>query len=191
MASLSVEYLLGSPAVELGRYLAEADLGYALIGGQAVNCWTIPRVTVDYDFVVFADRSAIESVESLLTRLGFQYLRRQDVDEPSGPDFVRMELPGRSLIVDLQTAKTEFQEAIVTRAAIAPGLGTKIATPEDLLVLKLIAARSKDNDDAIRLGKIPDLDWDYVALRADEWQVRERLNSLRASLAADTPSGPP
>ena len=189
LASLSVDYLLGSPAVEMGKYFADSNLGYALIGGQAVNCWTVPRVTNDYDFVVLADRDAIETVEALLARLGFQYLRRQDSDEPSGPDFVRMELPGRAIIVDLQAAKTEFQEAIVARAATTPGLGTRIATPEDLLVLKLIASRSKDNDDAHRLGSIPDLDWKYVESRSMEWQVSDRLARLRASLAG--PTGPP
>jgi hypothetical protein len=55
----------------------------------------------------------------------------------------------------------------------------RVATPEDLIVLKLIADRPKDRQDLLGLVALPDLDWAYVARWAAEWDVAERLAALR------------
>ncbi len=190
MASSSADRL--DPAsVELGLLLDELRLGYALIGGQAVNCWVRPRATEDVDFVVLADRDAIERVEARLRDLGYSYMRRMDGGESSGPDFVRMSLPGSTTIIDLQTAKTEFQDAVINRAAVVGADATRVATAEDLIVMKLIAGRSKDGDDARRLVQLDGLDLDYIRQRAGEWGLEERLEGLLRWLDNDRPGPPP
>ena len=184
-------YLEGTPAEELARTLGGAGLAYALIGGQAVNCWAVPRITEDFDFVVLANRDAIIEVEAALRALEFEYDRRDDAGEPSGPDFVRMVSPQTGVIVDLQTAKTDFQEAVVHRAATSVS-GTRVATAEDLVVMKLIAGRSKDNDDIRRLLEfVPALDLDYVRTWARIWDVEARLDGALRWLGDDRPGPPP
>jgi hypothetical protein len=37
---------------ELCRFLDDAHLDYALVGGLAVGIWAAPRATVDIDFLV-------------------------------------------------------------------------------------------------------------------------------------------
>ena len=52
--------------------------------------------------------------------------------------------------------------------------------PEELLVMKLIAHRSKDQIDASGLARLEGLDWPYVERWAAEWDVTDRLRALRS-----------
>jgi hypothetical protein len=58
----------------------------------------------------------------------------------------------------------------------------RAATPEDLVILKLIANRPKDQRDLFELGQLPDIDWSYVEKWAPIWDIEERLKSYRAWL---------
>jgi hypothetical protein len=189
VASIEDESLLEKAVREVTQLFADADLGYAVIGGVARNIWAAPmRATDDLDFVVLADRAAIARVESALLERGYSYLRRQDVGEDSGPDFVRMVSSTRDVLLDLQTAKTDYQELVVERAVPSES-GVRIASPEDIIVLKLIAFRGIDQRDLIQLMKRDDLDWPYIEAWARTWDSVEKLELIRT--AADTPSGPP
>lgn len=121
--------------------MAEAGVQGALIGGYAVNAWVRPRLTELFDFIVLGGREAIERAENDLTTLGFSYVRRQDEHVPSGPEFVKMRHRERRVEIDLQVAKTDFQALVVNRALTVTGSSVGVATPEDLIVLKLIAGR--------------------------------------------------
>lgn len=168
------------PAEGIAEVMDAAGLASALIGGLAVNTWVVPRFTADIDLVVvLAQRGAIAGAEAALLGTGFEYVRRQDLGEPSGPDFIRMQEPSTRAAVDLQVAKTAFQARIVARARIDPSGMVRVATPEDLIVLKLIANRSKDQKDLAELVQLPGIDWDYVEREAAPWGVAERLRALR------------
>ncbi|MDP6978204.1 MAG: DUF6036 family nucleotidyltransferase [Myxococcota bacterium] len=67
---------------------------------------------------------------------------------------------------------------MIRRARCDEG-GLRIATPEDLIILKLIANREKDQIDLIGLCALPDLDWDYVERCAQEWELSELLKRFR------------
>jgi hypothetical protein len=188
LGSVNPAWLEGSPAQALSSILAEAGLTFALIGGQAVNVWVLPRVTDDFDFVVLAVREGIVSAEETLAQQGFEHTRRQDGGGPSGPDFVQMERRQEPrIIVDIQTAKTRYQEGIITRAIPAGSTDVPVATPEDLVVLKLIANRSVDHKDLVNLMTLPSLDWPYIRKFADEWQVTDRLQELQELIARTNP----
>lgn len=167
------------PLAELAAIFKEAQLPYALIGGLAVNAWVRPRATNDVGFVVLARRDAIQAVEQALLNNGFTHVRRQDSGEGSGPDFVQMYNRELGWGVDLQVAKTEYQEEIIRRAVVTSDDGIAVATPEDVVVLKLIANRSVDNKDLLNLAELPNLDWAYIERWAATWQVEDRLQEVR------------
>lgn len=60
-----------------------------------------------------------------------------------------------------------------------------VATPEDLVALKLIANRSHDLLDALHLALRGGLDWPYIERWCDTWQITDRLAHLREQLAAE------
>jgi hypothetical protein len=173
-----------SPEGLVGIFQA-AGLRHALIGGHAVNTWITPRETDDYDFVVAPDRAAIEAVEAALVAVGILHLRRQDGGEPSGPDFSHMSNPTRSFKIDFQVAKTDYQMLILERARPTGASGFSVATPEDLIVLKLLAMRSQDQRDIALMVDLlgPRLDWPYIEHWAATWDVVPALRVFRADPA--------
>lgn len=121
-----------------------------------------------------------------LLAAGYELSRIQNENEPSGPGFARFVQPGTTKIIEFLTAKTEFQELLIERAVrLTPDQTLRVATPEDVIVLKLIANRSHDQVDAINLGKIEGLDWEYIERWAAKWSVSQRLETLREGIAHD------
>jgi len=165
--------------------MAEGGLRGALIGGQAVNCWVEPRITLDVDVTVVSDGEVVRDVVERFVAEGFVILIKQDPGSASGPDFVRMRHADTSVELDMLVAKTEFETTVIGRAVNAPGLPLPVATVEDLLVLKLLASRNKDWKDLYDLGKLPDVDWAYVERWCAFWEISERLTNLRAELEQD------
>ncbi len=167
----------------LSQVLADVHLDAAIIGGMARNHWARARMTFDVDFTVVADAVGEQALAAALTAAGFVVMREQRPRAPSGPDFVQFYNPGNQHMVEFQAAKTPFQELLIRRAVPIGGPGSlRVATREDLIVLKLIAFRDKDQDDLRELAVADGLDWSYVEQWAEEWDVRERLARLRAWL---------
>lgn len=172
VAALSA--LLGDVADEL-----------VLIGGVAVNFWRQPRYTHDVDFNARADPALMALISERLGDAGYRVTRSQASDAPSGPDFLQFKNTESAapLIVEFQTAKTDFQELTIARGKrLSADQPFAVATPEDLIVLKLIANRPQDISDCIGLAGLPDLDWDYIDHWCGIWQVEERADGLRVAI---------
>lgn len=166
------------PLAWLATVLGELRLPYAVIGAHAVNAWVEPRFTADIDVTIELTAETAGALARELERAGFSRARAHGDGAPSGPDFVRYVSTTASLTVEFQGAKTPFQREVVRRARTAAD-GARIATPEDLIVLKLIADRPKDQVDLLGLTALPGLDWSYVERWAREWEVEDRLRALR------------
>lgn len=163
------------------RLFDAAGVPWALIGGHAVNAWVEPRATADVDVTCAADSAGLERLRAVFDGAGLKPERVHGATEPSGPDFLRYVSDDRRVVVEIQSAKTRLQRDTLRRA-VRQG-DARVATPEDLLVMKLIAFRTKDRADLIALVSLPGLDWTYVEDHAREWSVLERLARLRAALS--------
>jgi hypothetical protein len=118
-----------------------------------------------------------------LKQAGFGLLQQQDSGSASGPDFLRLRHGPTGVGVDIQVAKTDYESGAVARAVVAPELRIPVAAPEDLVILKLIASRHKNQRDLIDLAAIPGLDWAYIEHWASIWDISDRLASVRELLA--------
>ena len=101
---------------------------------------------------------------------------------PSGPDFLRFRSTAGPMVLELQAAKTALQRELIRRATPASE-GLRVATPEDLIVLKLIANRPKDRLDLVGLCALPSIDGGYVERWAQEWDLTEELRRIRSERA--------
>lgn len=122
---------------------------YCVVGGQAVNAYVDPLVSLDLDLVV-----AAADLERVLAALP------ATVRVERFPHSVNLSLPGSDLRVQFQTDPRYF--AFPERASIKPVLGTpmRVARVEDVLAGKVWAAsdetrraskRQKDLADIARL----------------------------------------
>lgn len=162
----------------VARVFGEAGLAYAIIGGHAVNVWLEPRFTADLDVTVAANPAALARARAGLEAAGYVVTLEHGAGLPSGPDFVRFTRGPHDPPIEVQAAKTRLQEELIARARREPD-GVLVATPEDLIVLKLIAHRPKDLADLAGLVILPGIDWPYVEERARDWEVLDRLDRLR------------
>jgi len=129
--------------------LSEADVRYCVIGGQAVNAYVEPVVSLDLDIAV-----AIEDLEAT------EALLREHFKGARFPHSVKASLAGSDLRVQLQTDPR--YAAFVGRASVRDvlGLSLPVAALEDVLQGKVWAAqdpkrrpskRQKDPADISRL----------------------------------------
>jgi hypothetical protein len=166
------------PLVWLAALLDRLGLPYAVIGAHAVNAWLEPRFTSDIDVTLELGATASGELTRAFEREGFAVTRALGERLPSGPDFLRFTSSDHLVTVELQPAKTLLQHEVVRRARAGRD-GVRVATPEDLIVLKLIANRPKDRIDLSGLAALDGLDWGYVERACAEWGITELLADLR------------
>ncbi len=166
------------------------QLDYAIMGGIAVRVHGIPRPTYDVDLEVaigdeqlgtFLDDAEVMGYEiSPIYRTGWR-------DEVGSMPLVKMKTylaEGQSVDVDLFLNETDFQRSVMSRRVSVEFEGRSLwfVTPEDLILLKLIANRPRD------LGDVEDvifiqgqLDETYMRHWANILDITERLNAALAS----------
>ena len=157
---------LGRTLADLVEFLSDRQVDFAVIGGIAVIYRGEPRFTADIDLVVLLD---VDEALSLVRDLGpspFEPLF-PDVEEIVQKAFL---LPLRhtttDVTVDCALGMTGFERQVVERATPV-GVGETelpVATAEDLILLKLLAARPRDTEDAHRIvvRQAASLDWAYL-----------------------------
>lgn len=136
--------------------LTEQDIHYCVIGGQGVNAYVDPLVSLDLDIVVATEQIA-----------GIEALLRKHFDVQSFPHSLNVSMPGSDLRVQIQTDPRYGD--FVDRAEARDVLGVRlpVASREDLMRGKVWAAldparrgskRQKDLADIARLiESYPDL----------------------------------
>jgi len=184
--------LIAAEALRALESAAGAERRFAVIGAVARNAWAPPRATVDLDLCVAAVPGFLESAKAALLALGFSPARIQQADPAdAAPDMLIFRSAAEAGLrqVDFLVAKTVFEGEVLRRAVLVEVAGrlVPVATPEDVVIYKLIANRPRDRDDAEAVARTEaragrNLDWNYVARWVEEWGVRERFEALRLRL---------
>jgi hypothetical protein len=166
--------------VALAGALSALGAKWYIFGAQATLIWGRPRLTADVDVTVRLEPENPDRLVAVLEAAGFQ-LRVSASD-----DFVRRTRvlpfvfrPGE-LPLDVVLAGPGLEEIFLSRA-VAVRIGSvtvPVISPEDLIVTKILAGRSKDLDDiAGVLGeRLPQLDLE---------SIRTTLRMLEEALAQD------
>ncbi|HXK20393.1 MAG TPA: nucleotidyl transferase AbiEii/AbiGii toxin family protein [Polyangiaceae bacterium] len=164
-------------------WLTELQVPVAVIGGVAASLLGRPRVTKDVDLVVLADEDAWRSLLEAGLRHGV---------EARIPDALEFARTSRVLLlrhqptgieVDLSFAALPFELELIERASVrvVRGVSFRVATPEDIVIMKSLALRPRDIADieAI-LEAAPELDLE---------RVRSTLRAFTEALETDDFAG--
>jgi predicted nucleotidyltransferase len=171
---------------ELTGLIESRALRYVVMGGLAVRVHGIPRPTYDIDFTVAIKRSDLPGLFSAVEALGYTVADAYKsgwVDEVSGLPLVKFGLyfEDGAIDIDVFLAESPFQEEVLKRAQRHPidGYSVWLVTPEDLILLKLLANRPRDIAD---IGDIlftqGALDESYLRRWADGLALSERLDQV-------------
>ena len=126
--------------------LLEADVRYCVIGGQAVNAYVEPVVSLDLDIAVATED--LDATEALF---------REHFKVARFPHSVNVSLAGSDLRVQLQTDPR--YSAFVERASVRDvlGLSLPVATVEDVLQGKVWAAQDPKRRPSKRQKDLADI----------------------------------
>jgi len=192
-----VQRVIGGPLEDaLQRALAlirRVGVRGAFGGGLAVIIWGQPRVTQDLDLVVDVTGSAVDALLDAARAEGYV------LDAEAGASarelleggFLRLLPPDGAapVALDLLLAQSELEQEALRRARVfeVSGLQVPVLSPEDLILLKLVAFRPKDTFDleTVIEATRDTLDLGYLRGWADRLAMRERLETFLAASQAD------
>ncbi len=148
----------------LAAALDAASLPYMVIGGQAVLLYGEPRLTRDVDVTLGADPSRVGDVLDLCARLGLT-----PPPDPASFAAETLVLPATEeatgLRVDFIFSYEGYERAAIARAQTVRlgGVDVQFVSPEDLIILKVVAGRPRDLEDVQGvLVQHPSLDTAHV-----------------------------
>lgn len=168
------------------------DVTYVVIGGVAVRAYAIPRPTYDVDFTLAAPRERLPEIFAAVEEKQFTVpdaYRTGWVDVVAELPLVkfRFYLKDRGVDADIFLAETPFQKEMLTRRQLVetPDGRLWLASPEDIIVLKLLAHRPRD---LLDVGDIlftqGQLDEDYMRKWAGQLNILPRLEKTLAEAKA-------
>ena len=172
----------------IASVLAQRGIPYAVMGGLAVRVYAIPRFTNDVDLTISLDREELPSLFDSLQSVGCEIpspFREGWLDSVAGLPLFKAEFyeTGRSIEIDVFVSETDFQRSLIERRRIieTPAGQISFVSPEDLILLKLIASRPRDlvdvQDILFTLGQ---LDLPYL----EHWaQALSLSDALQIALA--------
>lgn len=171
-----------TPAFELT--LADIDrrcrlyeVPYAIIGGIAAIIHGSTRTTVDIDVTMLAELDQLERVLEIFGR-DYTSMRPDPLDFFKRCLYVPLKNRDTQVRVDVAAALSGFDQLVVKRSKpfVYNGVRVNVCTFEDFVIMKLLAARTKDTLDLEEL--IPkyhkNLDLEYLHARAQEFILVER-----------------
>lgn len=165
------------------RAISDASIPYAVIGGYAVAAWGRVRATRDIDLLCLS--GDVARLREALLGAGLEFDHRQgDTDDPIR-HVIRVRLPTNEgideldILADIQGAPV----GILSRAQLLSidGMDVRVAGPEDMILLKLLAGSPLDLADAQSILNTRGSAIDHESLEKHcPPRLREALTGLKA-----------
>ncbi len=161
---------------------------YVLMGGFAVRVYGIPRPTYDVDFTIAIARERLPELYRAISESGYTVPEPYEsgwVDQIAGMPLVKARLffEGSTIDIDIFLAESAFQDQLLARRKRQQldDMPVWLVSPEDLILLKLIASRPRDLvdiDDVLFIQG--SLDEDYMRRWAERLHVLAELEDALA-----------
>jgi len=146
------------------RWFDATGVRAAIIGGVAASLLGKPRLTKDIDAVVL-DAEAEALIESGAP-YGFLPRVEDAVDFARNTRMVLLRFAEGAIDIDLSLGALPFEYEVIDRSSmidVSPGVSIRIASPEDIIVMKAVAGRARDIMDIENIIQAnPDLDIERI-----------------------------
>jgi len=178
--------------IEFTQLFVRMKLPYVVMGGLAVRAYGIPRATYDIDFTITIERERLKELYDAVETLGYAVPEAYTagwVDAVGGMPLVKFQIfvEDNGIDIDVFLAETEFQQSVVSRRRREEldGAVLFLVSPEDLVLLKLLANRPRDIADVFDVLFIQgELDGLYLR----EWATRLNISDRLTKVLAGPPS---
>lgn len=128
--------------------LDELKFPYVIIGGLAVSLIGEPRMTLDIDFILSIPEKDIQHFLKTAIDRGFDLNMKKELQRINQTGTFRFSMG--LFHADVILASSEFESSVFKRRKKIKLAGKKayFPSPEDLIILKIVAGREKDMLDA-------------------------------------------
>jgi predicted nucleotidyltransferase len=136
-----------------------------IIGGQAVLLYGEPRLTRDVDVTLGAGPERLPDLLAIASECGWKVLPEDAAKFVAETFVLPCHDPSSDLRLDFIFSFSPFERQAIERAReVRVGeSAVRFASPEDVVILKIVAGRARDLEDARSiLAKNPSLDLGYV-----------------------------
>jgi hypothetical protein len=133
------------------RWFDATNVRAAIIGGVAASLLGKPRLTKDIDAVVL-DVDAQVLIESGAP-YGFLPRIADAVDFARNTRMVLLRFTEGAIDIDLSLGALPFEYEVIERSSmidVSPGVSIRVASPEDIIIMKAVAGRGRDITDRVR-----------------------------------------
>jgi hypothetical protein len=166
------------------RCFENLAIPYVVMGGLAVRIHALPRPTNDVDFTILLPRDQLTQWFDAVEQLGYtvpEIYKTGWLDQVAGMPIIKLRTyleDGLGVDIDVFLAESDFQRSLIQRRILVEVDSSSmfVVTPEDLLLLKLIANRPRDlldvQDLVFAQGQ---LDEPYMRYWADALEITDRL----------------
>jgi hypothetical protein len=162
---------------DIDQRCRRSKIPYAVIGGMAAIIHGSTRTTVDIDMTILAEIDDLQRILQLFAD-GYISVKPNPLAFFHRCLFVPLLHRVSKIRVDVTAALSGFERTVIKRSKRLHYLGmvVSVCTVEDLIIMKLIAARTKDIFDLETLFSIHrrKLDVRYLRARAKEFIAVER-----------------
>ena len=150
---------------------------WMLIGGVSVSSWGRPRATTDIDFALSVSMDMAAPIDRHMTEHGWEKVGGPAQIKDTGiylAQYARRVTADNALGIDIFFTMTDWQRRALERRREVSflGRGYWTASPEDLIIYKLVADRGLDQADVDNVldRRIDELDLPYI----EEWAKAHR-----------------
>lgn len=166
------------------RWFDATGVRAAIIGGVAASLLGKPRLTKDIDAVVL-DTDAEALIESGAA-YGFLPRIADAVDFAHKTRMLLLRYTEGSIDIDLSLGALPFEYEVIERSSmidVSPGVSICVASPEDIIVMKVIAGRGRDIMDIENVIQAnPDLDVERIRHWVREFSAVLEMPEIHDSL---------
>ncbi len=174
---------------DLLRWLEATQTPYVTIGGVGVSLVAGARATKDIDALLWLDTDGVESFLQTGATYGFLPRISDAAEFARARRVLLLQHQPTGVTVDLSCGTLPFENEAIARARTLTigSLKLKVATPEDLIIMKAIAHRPRDIADIEAILNIEsNLDLDrirhWVSQFANTLEMPELLEDLEKIL---------
>jgi predicted nucleotidyltransferase len=172
------------PLEAMMRWFDAAGVRAAIIGGVAASLLGKPRLTKDIDAVVM-DAEAEALIESGAA-YGFQPRIADAVDFARNTRMLLLRFTEGGIDIDLSLGALPFEYEVIDRSSmieVSRGVSIRVASPEDIVVMKAIAGRGRDIMDIENIIQAnPDLDVERIRRWVREFSAILEMPEIHDSL---------
>lgn len=174
---LQVNTSLELALLDLKRAFDSRTIRWCVFGAQAVSVWGKPRTTADVDITIGPEVPLSEVFESLAAS-GFEAALNVDGDFLRNTPVLPVVHTATGIPLDIVIGRSGFETTFLDRAVAVElaGVSVPVVAPDDLIVLKLIAGRPKDIEDATTIVAAQHGEMDLDRIRNLLRQIEEALD---------------